>query len=63
MEQQELVQAWNFVKQAAENSNGNLAYHQALQDAIAKVALALLEAVKPDNSINSNSEAGHDNTI
>lgn len=46
MEQKELVQAWNFVKQAAENSNGNLVYHQTLQDAIAKVAKALQETIK-----------------
>jgi hypothetical protein len=46
MEKQELVQAWNFIRAAAENSNGNLQYHQNLQDAIGKVAEALQEVVK-----------------
>ena len=41
----DLVHAWNFVKQAAENSQGNLQYHQVLQDAIAKIATVLQEAV------------------
>ncbi len=33
-----LVQAWEFVKLAAESSMGNLQYHQQLQEAIKVLA-------------------------
>ena len=46
-----LVQAWNFIKAAAENSQGNLQYHQTLQEAIRIVAEELQKAVEPAEDI------------
>lgn len=48
MEKEKLIQAWNFVAQAARNSNGTADYHENLKDAIREVAEYLSKQVEAE---------------
>jgi hypothetical protein len=50
MEKERLIQAWNFVAQAAQNSNGNAAYHERLKDEIKQVAEYLSKQVETEET-------------
>jgi hypothetical protein len=48
MEKEKLIQAWNFVARAAQNSNGTADYHERLKDAIREVAEYLSKQVEAE---------------